>query len=108
MTPLLAPLIDLFALYGLLFMDPGGTALAWCGVLGIQAACAAYAFRLDGEPLRDLWPLPLQQVVYRQLMYLVLLQSCATALAGGRLGWHKLRRTGEVGAPPPVAAGGDR
>ncbi|WP_459180427.1 bifunctional polysaccharide deacetylase/glycosyltransferase family 2 protein [Streptomyces sp.] len=108
LAPLLAPLIDIFALYGLIFMNPAKTALAWSAVLAVQAACAAYAFRLDGEPLRDLWPLPLQQVLYRQLMYLVLLQSCATALAGGRLGWHKLRRTGEVGAPPPVATGSGR
>ncbi|MFD1920323.1 polysaccharide deacetylase family protein [Streptomyces beijiangensis] len=97
LTPLLAPLIDLFALYGFLFMDPARTAVAWCAVLGVQAACAAYAFRLDGEPLRRLWPLPLQQVVYRQLMYMVLIQSCLTAISGGRLHWHKLRRTGEVG-----------
>jgi cellulose synthase/poly-beta-1,6-N-acetylglucosamine synthase-like glycosyltransferase/peptidoglycan/xylan/chitin deacetylase (PgdA/CDA1 family) len=99
LTPLLAPLIDIFALYGLLFMDPVSTALAWTLVLGVQTACAAYAFHLDGERLRDLWPLPLQQVIYRQLMYLVLLQSTATAFSGGRLGWHKLRRTGEVGVP---------
>ncbi|WP_329122906.1 glycosyltransferase [Streptomyces sp. NBC_01465] len=97
LTPLLAPLIDLFALYGFLFMDPERTAIAWCAVLAVQAACAAYAFRLDGEPLRRLWPLPLQQVVYRQLMYMVLIQSCLTAISGARLHWHKLRRTGEVG-----------
>ncbi|MGK5632757.1 bifunctional polysaccharide deacetylase/glycosyltransferase family 2 protein, partial [Streptomyces sp. URMC 123] len=103
LTPVLAPLIDLFALYGLVFMDPLRTAAAWCGVLAVQAACAAYAFHLDRERLRDLWPLPLQQIVYRQLMYLVLLQSCITAVSGGRLGWHKLRRTGEVGAAPGSA-----
>jgi peptidoglycan/xylan/chitin deacetylase (PgdA/CDA1 family)/GT2 family glycosyltransferase len=109
LAPMLAPLIDLFALYGLLFMDPGGTALAWFGVLAVQALCAGYAFHLDREPLRDLWPLPLQQLLYRQLMYLVLIQSCVSALSGIRLGWQKLRRTGEVGVPPPsVAAGSAR
>ncbi|GAA4958872.1 hypothetical protein GCM10023238_27090 [Streptomyces heliomycini] len=41
-----------------------------------------YAFRLDGESLRPLWTLPLQQVVYRQLMYLVLVQACLTAVNG--------------------------
>ena len=29
-------------------------------------------------------------------MYLVLIQSLVTALTGGRLRWHKLRRTGEA------------
>jgi hypothetical protein len=41
-----------------------------------------------------LWRLPLQQFAYRQLMYLVLIQSATTALTGGRLGWHKLHRAG--------------
>ncbi|MEQ7010090.1 bifunctional polysaccharide deacetylase/glycosyltransferase family 2 protein [Actinopolymorpha sp. B17G11] len=99
LMPLFAPLIDIFTLYGLLFQDPLRTALIWCGVLGVQAACAVYAFRLDGEKLRPLWALPLQQLCYRQVMYLVLLQSCLTAVTGGRLYWHKLRRTGEVGVP---------
>jgi hypothetical protein len=68
------------------------------GVLAVQIATAILAFRLDGEPLRPLWALPLQQFAYRQVMYLVLLHSAATALTGGRLPWQKLRRTGEVAA----------
>jgi hypothetical protein len=38
--------------------------------------------------------LPLQQVVYRQLMYLVVIQSTVMALLGGRLRWHRMVRTG--------------
>jgi hypothetical protein len=38
------------------------------------------------------------QFAYRQIMYLVLLQPAATALAGRRLRWQKLRRSGEVAA----------
>ncbi|WP_338702885.1 glycosyltransferase [Streptomyces sp. Q6] len=99
LTPLLAPLIDLFLLYGLLFQDPERTLLVWGGLLAVQTLCAGYALHLDGEKLRALWALPLQQIVYRQLLYLVLLQSCATAVTGARLRWHKLRRTGLVTAP---------
>ncbi len=44
--------------------------------------------------MRPLWRLPLQQFAYRQLMYLVLMQSATTALTGGRLRWHKLHRAG--------------
>ncbi|MFZ3573032.1 glycosyltransferase [Streptomyces sp. BH097] len=98
-TPLLAPLVDLFLLYGLLFQDPRRTLLVWGGLLALQTLCAGYALHLDGEKLRSLWALPLQQIVYRQLLYLVLLQSCATAVTGARLRWHKLRRTGRVTAP---------
>ncbi|MDH6501572.1 glycosyltransferase [Streptomyces sp. SAI-083] len=99
LTPLLSPLIDLFLLYGLLFQDPRRTLLAWGGLLAVQLLCAGYALRLDGERLRVLWALPLQQLVYRQLLYLVLIQSCVTAMTGAGLRWHKLRRTGRVTAP---------
>ena len=56
------------------------------------------AFRLDGERLGPLLVLPLQQFVYRQLMYLVVIQSIATALSGVRLPWHKLERLGTANA----------
>ena len=60
----------------------------------IQAATAAYALRLDRERHGPLWTLPLQQFVYRQLMYLVVVQSTVTALLGIRLRWHRMARTG--------------
>ncbi|WP_245716525.1 bifunctional polysaccharide deacetylase/glycosyltransferase family 2 protein [Micromonospora humi] len=96
LLPLAAPVIDLLALYGLIFLDRGETVLAWLAMLAVQFLTAVVAFRLDREKLGVLWVLPLQQFVYRQLMYLVLLQSVVTALTGGRLGWQKLRRTGEL------------
>ncbi|MGW3317621.1 polysaccharide deacetylase family protein [Streptomyces fungicidicus] len=98
-APLLAPLIDVFLLYGIVFGPTQKTIVAWLGVLAIQAVCAAYAFRLDRERMTHLISLPLQQILYRQLMYVVLLQSWITALTGGRLRWQKLRRTGVVEAP---------
>ncbi len=99
LAPLLAPLIDVFLVYGLVFGPTQKTIMAWLGVLAIQAVCAAYAFRLDRERMIHLVSLPLQQILYRQLMYVVLLQSWITALTGGRLRWQKLRRTGVVDAP---------
>ncbi|WP_327337136.1 glycosyltransferase [Streptomyces sp. NBC_01324] len=101
-APLLAPLIDVFLLYGIVFGPTQKTIVAWLGVLAVQAVCAAYAFRLDRERMTHLISLPLQQILYRQLMYVVLLQSWITALTGGRLRWQKLRRTGVVEAPGAV------
>jgi cellulose synthase/poly-beta-1,6-N-acetylglucosamine synthase-like glycosyltransferase len=94
--PLLAPVIDLLAVYGLLFLGWTETALAWVGMLALQLVTAAVAFRLDRESHRPLWVLPLQQIAYRQLMYLVLLQSVVTALTGVRLRWQKMHRTGQA------------
>ncbi len=101
-TPVFAPLIDVFTVYSMIFVDLKAALLAWCAVLGIQLVCAAYAFRLDGEKYRFLLMMPLQQLAYRQMMYLVLIHSCITALTGGRLRWQKLKRTGEVGTPAGV------
>jgi cellulose synthase/poly-beta-1,6-N-acetylglucosamine synthase-like glycosyltransferase len=98
-TPLLAPMIDISMLYGVIFVDAGKTLAAWFAVMALQGFCAWWSFRLDREKPWHLISLPLQQVVYRQLMYMVLLQSWITALTGGRLRWQKLRRTGEVGLP---------
>ncbi|WP_330458126.1 glycosyltransferase [Streptomyces sp. NBC_00820] len=106
LAPLLAPLIDVFLLYGVVFGPTQKTIVAWLGVLALQAVCAAYAFRLDRERMTHLISLPLQQILYRQLMYVVLLQSWITALTGGRLRWQKLRRSGGVAAPPTAPGEG--
>ncbi|WIM92866.1 hypothetical protein ACTOB_004824 [Actinoplanes oblitus] len=50
-------------------------------------------------PLWPLWSLPLQQIAYRQFLYLVLLRAALTALTGRGLRWQKLRRTGGVVVP---------
>ncbi|EHN80142.1 bi-functional transferase/deacetylase [Streptomyces coelicoflavus ZG0656] len=98
-TPVFAPLIDVFTVYSMVFVDFRAALLAWLAVLAVQLVCAAYAFRLDREKYRYLLMMPLQQLAYRQMMYLVLIHSCVTALTGGRLRWQKLKRTGEVGTP---------
>ena len=97
--PLLAPFIDLFALYGLLFSEVRPVVAYWLGFNAVQLVLVVYALRLDGESLRPIWALPLQQFVYRQLMYLVVVQSVTSAVLGTRLRWHKLARTGDVQAP---------
>jgi hypothetical protein len=51
---------------------------------------------MDGESLKPLWALPLQQFVYRQLMYLVIIESTVSAIVGTRAHWGTLERTGEV------------
>lgn len=99
LLPLFAPVVDLFAVYGLIFLDPVRIAAVWLGFLAVQLIMAGYAFRLDRESLRPLWTLPLQQVVYRQLMYLVVIQSVFTAFAGVHLRWHRMERYGSLRVP---------
>ena len=94
LLPLLAPVVDLATVYGLIFLDPRAVGVAWLGYAGIQTVIAAYAFYLDREPITPLWSVPLQQLVYRQLMYLVVVQSLVTAVVGASMHWHKLDRRG--------------
>jgi cellulose synthase/poly-beta-1,6-N-acetylglucosamine synthase-like glycosyltransferase len=98
LLPALAPLIDIFLVYGLLALDPVATIKLWLAVLAIQMFGGLLAFMMEREnPLPLLW-MPLQQLAYRQLMYGVLIKSLGTALAGARLKWQKLKRVGDFGA----------
>lgn len=99
LLPLLAPVVDVFAVYGLIFLEPMRILGLWLAFLLLQVAMGLYAFRLDGERPAVLWSLPLQQFVYRQLMYLVVIQSVWTALAGSRLRWQRMERYGSLQVP---------
>ena len=100
LLPLVAPMIDLFALYGLIFGDAPPILAFWLTFNILQLVIAVIAFRLDGESLRPLWALPLQQFVYRQLMYLVIIESSISALIGAGASWKTIPRTGDVELPP--------
>jgi cellulose synthase/poly-beta-1,6-N-acetylglucosamine synthase-like glycosyltransferase/peptidoglycan/xylan/chitin deacetylase (PgdA/CDA1 family) len=94
LMPLVAPAIDVSSLYGLIFLNKLQVAVFWLSFLALQALAGGYALRIDRERLRALWVLPFQQVVYRQLMYLVTIQSVITALLGTRQRWQVIHRSG--------------
>jgi peptidoglycan/xylan/chitin deacetylase (PgdA/CDA1 family)/glycosyltransferase involved in cell wall biosynthesis len=99
--PLTAPAVDVYAVYGLIFLPWWQVLTVWAGFQALQAGTAWYALRLDGERPGPLWSLPLQQVVYRQLMYLVVVQSTVAALLGTRQRWQRMHRTGQAGLALP-------
>jgi cellulose synthase/poly-beta-1,6-N-acetylglucosamine synthase-like glycosyltransferase len=92
--PVLAPALDVYVLYGAFVADAPWALVIWTVFLAVQTASAGYALRLDGESLKPLWAFPLQQLVYRQLTYLVVVQSLVTALHGTPLKWQTARRSG--------------
>ena len=96
LLPLTAPLIDLFAIYSIVFLDPMPILAFWGAFNLFQFVLAWEAFGFDGESRRPLWALPLQQIGHRQLSYLVVYDAIVSALLGSRLGWHRSERTGEV------------
>jgi hypothetical protein len=65
----------------------------------LKAAHAHATFFVIGSPvnrwrLAPLWVVPLQQRLYRQLLYLVVVQSAVAALLGGRQRWAPMARSG--------------
>ena len=62
----------------------------------VELLGALVAFLLDREKLRGLWWLFFQRLVYRQIMYGVLLKSLVHALRGAAAGWGKVERKGTV------------
>ncbi|MFH7594380.1 bifunctional polysaccharide deacetylase/glycosyltransferase family 2 protein [Streptomyces racemochromogenes] len=87
--PLAAPLMDAAALYGLASGTTPVPALTWTGFSLAQLVLAAYALRTDGEGLRHLWLVPLQQTLYRTALCLVTIHALATAALGAGPTWHR-------------------
>ena len=80
--------------------DVGTMGLYWLAFTAIDVACGWVAYRLDGHKAR--YPallLVAQRLVYRQIMYWVVLRAIASAIGGWMVGWGKLERTGRVAAP---------
>ena len=102
LLPLAAPLIDLFAIYSIVFLDPMPILAFWVAFNVFQFVLAWEAFGFDGESRGPLWALPLQQIGHRQISYLVVYDAIVSALLGSRLGWRHAERTGEVTVARPT------
>ena len=91
LLPLLAPVVDVFALYGCSSSTRGRCSGSGCVFRACSSRWAGTPSGSTASRCGPLWALPLQQFVYRQLMYLVVIQSVITAIAGIRLRWHPSR-----------------
>lgn len=84
--------------------DVGMMAGYWVAFTAIDVACGWVAYHLDGHRVR--YPAHLlvaQRLVYRQIMYWVVVRAIASAVAGWVVGWGKLERTGRVASPVAAA-----
>jgi len=80
--------------------DVGTMGLYWLAFTAVDVACGWVAYRLDGHGRR--YPallLVAQRLVYRQIMYGVVVRAIGSAVAGLVVGWGKLERTGRVTQP---------
>ncbi len=117
--PFLAPLADIVLLLSLIAAGFGVIPTSLSNIIFyyfvftfVDMIGAAIAFNFEnvalrkmknenGQPIKEgykklLWLIP-QQLVYRQLMYYILLKSFNKAIKGELQGWGVLKRTGNVG-----------
>ena len=96
--PLMAPTIDLGLLLSPLF--------AWGPELLVVVAVynaallllCLWALAVDGEPVGLALLLPVQNLFYRQFMYVVALKAVVRAVKGIRVGWTRVTRLGALSA----------
>ena len=103
LLPILAPLADIILVVSLLAASLGIIVSSLSHIILyyiiftlIDVAGAALAFAYEKENhLKLIWMLP-QRLVYRQMMYYILIKSINKAIKGELQGWGALKRTGSV------------
>ncbi|MEO6844136.1 MAG: glycosyltransferase family 2 protein, partial [Ginsengibacter sp.] len=103
MLPILAPLADIIlvlsllaASFGIIVSSLPHIILYYFIFTIVDMAGAALAFAYEKENhLKLIWMLP-QRLVYRQMMYYILIKSINKAIKGELQGWGALKRTGSV------------
>ncbi|MCW3088945.1 MAG: glycosyltransferase [Ferruginibacter sp.] len=101
--PFLAPLADLLLVisllaagFGIIQASIGHILFYYLVFTLVDVAGAALAFAFEKEDYKKLvWMIP-QRLVYRQLMYYIVIKSFNTAIKGELQGWGVLKRTGNV------------
>jgi cellulose synthase/poly-beta-1,6-N-acetylglucosamine synthase-like glycosyltransferase len=101
--PFLAPLADFILVFsllaaglGIIQSDISNVILYYFIFTLVDIAGAALAFAFEKEDYKKLlWMIP-QRLIYRQLMYYILIKSFNKALKGELQGWGILNRTGNV------------
>ena len=105
--PFLAPLADLILVlsliaagFGIVPASLGHIIFYYLIFSVVDIAGAALAFAFEKEDYKKLlWMIP-QRLIYRQLMYYILIKSFNRAIKGELQGWGVLKRTGNVKQVP--------
>ena len=101
--PFLAPLADLILVlsliaagFGIIPASISHIVIYYIIFTLVDVAGAALAFAFEKEDYKKLiWMIP-QRLVYRQLMYYIIIKSFSKAIKGELQGWGVLKRTGNV------------
>jgi len=98
LLPLFSPLVDLMMIFAMFSHNMSHLLFSYLLYLLLDALVAWLAYHFDSEQLglKNLLYLSIQRLVYRQLMWFVLIKSYMRAIKGELSQWGVLTRTGTV------------
>jgi peptidoglycan-N-acetylglucosamine deacetylase len=96
--PVLSPIVDITLIFSFLMPKPGLILILYFAYFLLDVVISAVSFRFDGEKFtfRDGYNLFLQRILYRQLLWYVLIKGYLRAIKGELALWGVLSRTGSV------------
>jgi cellulose synthase/poly-beta-1,6-N-acetylglucosamine synthase-like glycosyltransferase len=94
--PVLSPFAELIMIFGIIGGFWQQIITYYILFLAFDFGSALLAFSFEKEKLHKLWLILPQRIIYRQLMYWVLIKSIISAIRGTLVGWGILKRTGKT------------
>ncbi|WP_172373569.1 glycosyltransferase [Sporosarcina jiandibaonis] len=99
-VPFFGPILDVLFLLGILAGYAQKSILIFGSYLLVDFLVCLVAFRMEKLSFKPLIFLFLQRIFYRYLLLWVTWKSIFAALKGTRVGWGKLKRTGDLKVEP--------
>lgn len=96
--PLFSPIVDILMIYSIFTGNAGYVLEFYIAFLLFDSSISYMAFRFDKEKFtfKTFWLFALQRLIYRQLMWYVLVKAYNKAIKGEMAHWGVLKRTGNV------------
>ncbi len=100
--PLFSPIVDILMIYSIFNGDAGYVLEFYVAFLLFDSSISFMAFKFDKEKFtfKTFWQFALQRLIYRQLMWYVLVKAYNKAIKGEMAHWGVLKRTGNVQEKP--------
>ncbi|ULT56684.1 glycosyltransferase [Neobacillus drentensis] len=96
LVPVFAPILDILMVIGLVTGNLKYFTILYTGYFIVDFVVCLFALRWEKSKLTPLFSLFFQRIFYRYMLLWVSWKSIFKAIQGGRVGWGKLERTGNI------------
>ena len=102
--PMLTPLSDILMIIAIATGNGKMIIIYYFAFFIVEVSGAIMAFSFEKEKIGVLWLMLLQRIIYKYILWIVLMKAFLKAIKGELQGWGVLKRTGSVGAAPAAKA----